>query len=43
MNGVYKTNIDCFFVGGMVENYCTLDKIQPWHTIHLCPSGLDEQ
>ena len=38
MNGVYKTNIDCFFIRGMVENYCTLGKIQPWPTIHLGPS-----
>ena len=22
MNGVYKTNIDCSFVQGMVETYC---------------------
>ena len=34
-NGVYKTNIDCSFIRGMVENYCTLGKIQPWPTIHL--------
>ena len=42
MNGVYKTNIDCFFIWGMVENYCTLGKIQPWPTIHLGPTGLGE-
>ena len=35
MNGVYKTNIDCSFIRGMVENYCTLGKTQPWPTIHL--------
>ena len=35
MNGVYKTNIDCSFIPGMVENYCTLGKTQPWPTIHL--------
>ena len=29
MNGVYKTNIDCSLIWGMVENYCTLSKIQP--------------
>ena len=29
MNGVYKTNIDCSFIRGMVENYCTLGKTQP--------------
>ena len=34
-NGVYKTNIGCSFIRGMVENYCTLGKIQPWPTIHL--------
>ena len=27
MNGVCKTNIDCSFIRGMVENYCTLDRI----------------
>ena len=32
INGVYKTNIDCSFIRGMVENYCTLGKIQPWPT-----------
>ena len=37
MNGVYKTNIDCSYIRGMVENYCTLSKIQPWPTIHLSP------
>ena len=42
MNGVYKTNIDCTFIRGMVENYCTLGKIQPWPTIHLGPTGLGE-
>ena len=26
MNGVYKTNIDCSFIWGMVENYSTLGK-----------------
>ena len=25
---VYKTNIDCSFIQGMVENYCTVGKIQ---------------
>ena len=30
---VYKTNIDCSFIRGMVENYFTLCKIQPWPTI----------
>ena len=35
MNGVYKTNIDCSFIRGMVENYCTLGKIQPRPTIHI--------
>ena len=29
MNGVYKTNIDCSFIRGMVENYFTLGKTQP--------------
>ena len=29
MNGVYKINIDCSFIRGMVENYCTLGKTQP--------------
>ena len=38
MNGVYKTNIDCSFIRGMVENYCTLCKIQPLPTIHLGPT-----
>ena len=33
MNEVYKTNIDCFFIRRMVENYCPLGKIQPWLTI----------
>ena len=42
MNVVYKTNIDCSFIRGMVENYCTLGKIQPWPTIHLGPAGLGE-
>ena len=32
MNGVYKTNIDCSFILGKVENCCTLGKIQPWST-----------
>ena len=36
MNGVYKTNIDCSFIRGMVENY------QCWPTIHLGPTGLSE-
>ena len=30
MNGVYKTNIDCSFIRGMVGNSCTLGKIQHW-------------
>ena len=30
MNGVNKTNIDCSFTRGMVENYSTLGKIQPF-------------
>ena len=34
MNGVYKTDIDCSFIRGMVENYCTLGKIQHLPTIH---------
>ena len=42
MNWVCKTNIDCSFILGMVENYCTLDKIQPLPTIHLGPTGLGE-
>ena len=42
MNGVYKTNIDCSFIWGMVENYFTLGKTQPWPTIHLGPTGLGE-
>ena len=42
MNGVYKTNIDCSFIRGMVENYCTLGKIQPLPTIHFGPTGLGE-
>ena len=42
MNGVHKTNIDCSFIWGMVENYCTLGKTQPWPTIHLDPTGLGE-
>ena len=42
MNGVYKTYIDCYFIQGMVENYCTLGKIHPWPTIHLGPTGLSE-
>ena len=42
MNRVYKTNIDCSVIRGMVENYCTLGKIQPWPTIHLGPTGLGE-
>ena len=42
MNGVYKTNIDCSFIWGMVENYCTLGKIPPLPTIHLGPMGLGE-
>ena len=43
MNGVYKTIIDCSSIWGMVENYCTLGKIQPWPIIHLGPTGHDEQ
>ena len=42
MNGVYKTNIDFSFIRGMVENFCTLGKIQPWPTIYLGPTGLGE-
>ena len=38
--GVYKTNIDCTFIRGMVENYCTLGKVQPLPIIHLGPAGL---
>ena len=36
MNGMYKTNIDCSFIWGMVENYCPLGdgEIQPLPTIH---------
>ena len=34
MYGVYKTNIDCSLIRGMVESsvehYCTLGKNQPW-------------
>ena len=41
-NGVYRTNIDCSFIRGMVENYCTLGKIQPLPTIYLGPTGLGE-
>ena len=37
MYGVYKTNFDLSFIRGMVENNCTLGKIQPWPTIHLGP------
>ena len=33
--GVYKTNIDYSFIWEVVENYCTLGKIQPWPTIHM--------
>ena len=40
VNGVCKTNVDCSFIQGMVENYWTLGKIQPWPTIHLHPMGL---
>ena len=36
MNGVYETNTDCSFIRGMVENYCTLGKIQP------CPQCMVE-
>ena len=43
MNGVYKTNTDCSFIREMVENYCTLGKIQPWPPIHLDPTGLGEE
>ena len=32
-NRAYKTNINCSFIQGMVENYCHLSKIQPWPTI----------
>ena len=32
INVVYKTNIDCSFIRGMVENYCALGNIQPWPT-----------
>ena len=39
---VYKTNIDCSFIRGMVEYYCTLGKIQTFPTIHLGPTGLGE-
>ena len=42
MNGVYKTNVDCSVIQGMVENYCTLSKIQTWPTIHLGRTGLGE-
>ena len=35
-----KANIDYSFIRGMVENYCTLGKIQSWPTIHLSPTGL---
>ena len=35
MNVVYKTNIDCSFIQGMVEKYCTPGKIQPSPIIHL--------
>ena len=35
MNGVYKTNINCFFISEMVESCCPLSEIQPWPTIHL--------
>ena len=42
INGLYKTNIDCSFIRGMVENYCTLGKTQPWPIIHLGPTGLGD-
>ena len=29
MNGVYKTNSDCSFIRGVVENYCPRGEIQP--------------
>ena len=32
INGVYKTNIDCSFIRGIVENYCTLGKTQPYYS-----------
>ena len=28
LNGVYKTNSGCSFIRRMVENYCTLGKLQ---------------
>ena len=40
MNGVYKTNIDCSFIRGMVENYCTLGEIQVHHLGLLFTSAL---
>ena len=33
INGVYKTNIDCPFIRGALENYCPLGESQPWPTI----------
>ena len=42
INGVYKTNIDYSFIRGLVENYCTLGKIQSSPPIHLSPTGLCE-
>ena len=39
MNGVYKTNIDCSFIRGMVENHYVLGKIQHLPTIYLGPKG----
>ena len=40
---MHKTNIDCSFIRGMLENYFTLGKIQPWPTIHFGPTGLGEK
>ena len=41
MNGVYKTNIDCSFIQGMLENHCTLGKIQLWPTFTSALRALD--
>ena len=33
INGMHKSNFDCSFIWGMVENYGTLCNILPWPTI----------
>ena len=45
MNGVHKTNIDrsfMMFIQEMVENYCTLGKIQTWLSNGLGPTDNGE-